>query len=64
MAETNGPGAEPRPPLDPAQLQAPGGCGVVGCLTAAMVLAAVLLTILVVMAILRPGMAPLPQVPR
>lgn len=60
MADTNGPAADPPRRDDLARYQPPGGCpcGVGGCLVLMVVVSAVLLAVVVVMALLRPGMTP------
>jgi hypothetical protein len=51
---------EPSRALDPAELRPGGGCGcgAVGCITLAVALCIVLLGVVVLMALLRPGMSP------
>lgn len=55
MADTDGPAPSP------VQYRPPGGCpcGVSGCLMLMVVVSAVLLAVVVLMALLRPGMTPM-----
>lgn len=47
---------------DSSEYQAPGGCGLKGCLVAAVVVAALLVAVVIAMALFRPGLAPFPVV--